>query len=360
MVVSDAVYGIGIESSCDETSISLIKNGREIITNEIISQMDFHALYGGVIPESASRLHLEKASPLLESALNALKISGGQLGYIAVTTRPGLVGPLLVGYYTALAAGYVYQVPVIPVHHLEAHFYAPLLEQKEIRYPFAGLLLSGGNSTIFHVHNLGSWKVLGDTLDDACGEALDKGATMMGLNYPGGPELEKQSNLFYQKQNEKKSTPQNKVIAPRNPFPKILADQKGENYNFSYSGLKTSLYYYLEKNRENNDALPVEALCAFYQERAFEIVERNIDHVLSQNIYKQLVAAGGVLANKTLKKKLAAVCEKNSVEFIAPSPALCTDNGAMVGALGYQYFKKGSWPDISTGVSSSKSWDVLL
>lgn len=339
----DDIYGIGIESSCDETGIAIIKNGRQIVINPVFSQVEQHKIYGGVVPEMASRLHLEKFPQLLKEIMEKEAEALSKISYIAVTVKPGLVGSLLIGYHIALGLRSIFPVPVIPVNHLEAHFYASRLSGENPEYPFLGLLLSGGNSAIFRVSGPGKMKILGDTFDDACGEALDKAASMLGLNYPGGPEIEKKADLFNIKKTGEKI---------KNPLPKILAGQGRQEYNFSYSGLKTALYYWLQSHGKTE----TEYLAWCFQERAFEIVERNLKNALMNENIKTLVAAGGVMANGTLRKRLLALSEPLKVRFICPPANLCTDNGAMVGALGYVYFKEKIFPGIEKTVSSKVSF----
>jgi N6-L-threonylcarbamoyladenine synthase len=329
------IFGIGIETSCDETGIAIIKNGNEIVASPVFSQVDLHRLYGGVVPEMASRMHLEKFPALLEEILHKYRDEFNRASYIAVTVRPGLTGSLLIGYYLALGIKTVLGIPLIPVHHLEAHFYASVLNNENIasgetmQYPFIGLLLSGGNSSIYKVLGIGKFELLGDTFDDACGEAYDKAATLLGLDYPGGPEIEARAAKYVQ------SNPgiANKVKI-ENPLPVILKDQNRNQCNFSFSGIKTALYYLLKSKPD----LDKDYLCWCFQERVFEIVERNVKHALNLTKIKNLAAGGGVMSNQGLRKRISNVCDERGVRFLCPPPKLCTDNGAMIGALGYFYF----------------------
>ncbi|MDH4262752.1 MAG: tRNA (adenosine(37)-N6)-threonylcarbamoyltransferase complex transferase subunit TsaD [Spirochaetia bacterium] len=334
---SNDIFGIGIESSCDETGIAIIKNGNEIIANPVFSQIDLHKIYGGVVPEMASRMHLEKFPALLQEILNQYRSEFNRASYIAVTVRPGLTGSLLIGYYLALGIKTVLKVPVIPIHHLEAHFYANVLDNelfknKTLEYPFIGLLLSGGNSSIYKVSGLGKLELIGDTLDDACGEAYDKAAALLGLDYPGGPEIEKRAKSFYESNPELKRG----NIETENPLPKILKDQNRNQCNFSFSGIKTALYYFIRSNPDHD----TDHLCWCFQERVFDIIERNVKHALSLTKFKNLVTGGGVMSNQTLRKRISSICDEMGVKLYCPSPSLCTDNGAMIGALGYYYFKE--------------------
>ncbi len=317
------IIGLGIESSCDETSVVMVKNGNDIIEDMTYSQLEIHQNYGGVVPELASRKHLEKITHLISKCIN-----GNKIDYLAVTVEPGLIGSLLIGYNTAMAVSLSYNIPVIPVNHLEAHLYAILLDKHIIDYPFLGLLVSGGNTVLCLINSLGDISQIGDTLDDACGEALDKVSQLLGLPYPGGPKLEKLALQF------------NKPIQGKNPFPIILKDQKSNDLNFSFSGIKTSLLYFLQ-GKDNVDKSEV---AYYFQERVFDVIVRNTIKALNHNKVPLVVAAGGVMANNILRSKLSNAIEKYNVKFLTPQPVYCTDNGAMVAALGYCYFMRNSWP----------------
>lgn len=307
------IIGLGIESSCDETGIALIANGDTILQNEIFSQIDLHKKYGGVVPEIASRSHLEKIPHLLKSIQKHPSFSS--IKYIAVTVKPGLAGSLLMGYNLALALHLVYDVPVIPIHHLEAHFYAVCLEnytqanickyRQKIKYPSIGLLLSGGNSSLYLLKDLGRLQLLGNTYDDACGEALDKAAKILNLPYPGGPYIEKMANQY---QLKNKLAPLNTYAdlknIKNNPFPTILNNASNQQYDFSFSGIKTALLYHIQKKKEPSD---VSAICYYYQARLFEVVLRNLKKIFSNFSVSSLIAAGGVLANQTLVDRKSVV-----------------------------------------------------
>lgn len=327
------VYGLGIESSCDETGIAIVKNGEEVIANPLFSQIDLHRLYGGVVPELASRAHLEKIPLLLQEALSALPNALEQIDYIAVTVQPGLLGSLLVGFQTAMAISMVSKIPVLPIHHLEAHLYAVQLEKQKIEYPALGLLLSGGNSVLYKINGLKNLELLGDTLDDAAGEALDKAASLLHLPYPGGPYIEKEA-LAYIRQMKAKGVDE-KTLRKQNPLPAILKDQSRDSFNFSFSGLKTALLYLLQKRK---DEFSREQLAYFFQERFIEITVRNVSMALKKLQTKQVVTGGGVMANSMLRKRLQ---EKiTSAELLFASPKYCTDNAAMIASVGYNYFIK--------------------
>ncbi len=327
------ILGIGIESSCDDTGVALVANGTNILANPKFDQTQLHEQFGGVVPEIAGRAHLEKAPLLLKEVLDRLADlaqSDDQQApdYIAVTMKPGLAGSLFVGYYTALALAKATGAELIPIHHLEAHLYAVALEGANVSPPFLGFLASGGNTALYKIKGPGKIEVLGDTFDDAAGEAYDKAASLLGLGYPGGPAMEKLAAEYIRENPgpHKKS---------HNPLPYILKDQ-GDSLHFSFSGLKTALYYLLQKEPGKHSAAKL-AWC--FQERIFEIIERNLENAIKQNPVRQVVAAGGVLANRTLKERLKILCNRLDVEFFSPSPALCTDNAAMVAAAGYLYYQ---------------------
>lgn len=334
------VFGLGIESSCDETAVALVQNGREIIAAPIFSQIEIHKPYGGVIPENASRAHLDKIPWLLKETLDMLPGGLPNLSYIAVTVKPGLTGSLLVGYNTALAVSLLSKAPVIPVHHLEAHLSAALLTGTEIHPPYLGLLLSGGNSAIYQINALAQADVLVDTLDDACGEAFDKAASLLNLPYPGGPKLEQAAWRFMRENNITVTHEQS--WRERNPLPVILKDQKRENPKFSFSGIKTALLYLIQQKR---GMYTTEALAYFFLQRVTDIVTRNIGLTLKATGLKTVVFAGGVAANSYIRKHIEKKCESYAARFIVPPKDLCTDNAAMVAAVGYLYFKEGVFPE---------------
>ena len=324
------IYGIGIETSCDETSIAIVKNGNEVIKNLVHTQIELHKQYGGVVPEIASRSHLEKIPYLLQEILT-LNI---EPQYIAVTVRPGLTGSLLIGYNTALALSLHIKKPIIPINHLEAHLYASKFSNTNIIYPYIGLLVSGGNTALYLIKGLGNIEVIGDTFDDACGEALDKAAQLLELPYPGGPYIEQNANVFLEQNINKK--------IEKNPFPKIMTTQKENEFNFSFSGIKTALLYTINKKEKNYNR---EALCYYYQKRLFEAIINNTVKACKYYNIQRVIAAGGVLANKTLRTHLTESLTNIEVNLSVPPIIYCGDNGAMIAALGYEYFKTGQWEE---------------
>jgi N6-L-threonylcarbamoyladenine synthase len=318
------VIGLGIESSCDETSIALVKNGDTILNLKVYSQFKEHEKYRGVVPELATRAHLDKINLLLQSILVETPFDWKDLNYVSVTNTPGLYGPLSIGSQLAKTIHYLFKIPLIAVDHLDAHFYAICLEKKELSFPFLGVLLSGGNSVVFRVEGIGKRQRISETRDDAIGEAFDKIATLLDLSYPGGPAIEREAKKYQVTDSEK------------NPFPKLLKDTK--DFSMSFSGIKTAVLYYLKKNSNPN----VPMVCYYFQETVFELVLRRLEQVAEQENLPRIVASGGVLANETLKSKLMNLSNKKGWNLFFPEEkVLCTDNGAMVASLGYHLYDMG-------------------
>ncbi|MBN2402250.1 MAG: tRNA (adenosine(37)-N6)-threonylcarbamoyltransferase complex transferase subunit TsaD [Spirochaetes bacterium] len=316
MELKKDIVGLGLESSCDETSASVVLNGKRILSNIIKSQIDLHREYFGVVPEIASRAHLEVINKIIKIALREAGVKFSGLKYVAATARPGLVGSLLIALQSAKAVSYSLRIPLIAVNHLEAHLYAPFLEGIEPVYPFMGLLVSGGNTNLYIVRGIGDMELLGRTADDAAGEAFDKVAKYLNLGYPGGPIIEK---LASQSKTKKKL------------FPKILADST--DFRFSYSGLKTAVVNYIKKNPNADKA----GIVYSFQERALEILARKVYKAARQYNIKDIVIAGGVAANGRLRVMLHEAKAEDE-RLIIPSPVLCTDNAAMVAGIACKYF----------------------
>ena len=310
--------GLGLESSCDETAAAVVENGRSILSNIISSQIDLHREYYGVVPEIASRAHLETINILIEKALRDSGISFKDLDYVAATSRPGLVGSLLIALQSAKVVSYALGIPLIAVNHLEAHLYAPFLNGREPSFPYIGLLVSGGNTVLYHVRDIGEMEVIGRTVDDAVGEAYDKIAKFLDLGYPGGPVIESLA----------RTAAGRKII-----FPKILPEPG--DLRFSYSGIKTAVINYV---KQNPDADRAELVYGF-QERVLEILVRRAFAAARSRGIRTIVVAGGVAANGRLRSLLDAE-RRDGEEIVIPPPALCTDNAAMVAGLGFRYFEK--------------------
>lgn len=320
------MIGLGIETSCDETSVGIVRDGKELLSLKVYSQIPLHSPHGGIVPEIASRSHLEKLNPLLEESIREAKISFHELDYVAVTNRPGLLGSLLVGVQGARALGISLGIPVYPVDHLEAHFSVLSLEDKLPPYPFLGLLLSGGNTAIFLVKNPEEMDILSNTKDDAIGEAFDKVSVLLGLGYPGGPAIEREANKYTRKKGD----------IPL--FPKLLKDS--QDRQFSYSGIKTSVLQLLKKMGSQKPDLA--KVCFDFQNSVFELVERNLQAIVSDSAIRTVVAAGGVLANTTLRTRLDALGRRKNFKIFYPEKKIfCTDNGAMVACQGYILAKSG-------------------
>ncbi|HPV42918.1 MAG TPA: tRNA (adenosine(37)-N6)-threonylcarbamoyltransferase complex transferase subunit TsaD [Spirochaetota bacterium] len=320
--------GLGLESSCDETAAAVVENGRVVLSNIISSQIDLHREYYGVVPEIASRAHLETINILIEKALGESGLGFGDLDYVAATNRPGLVGSLLIALQSAKVISYTLGIPLIATNHLEAHLYAPFLEGRELEFPYIGLLVSGGNTVLYHVRGIGEMEVIGRTVDDAVGEAYDKVAKFLDLGYPGGPVIEKLARTAAEK----------KVV-----FPKILPEPG--DMRFSYSGIKTAVINYVKQNPGADRAELVHG----FQERILEILVRRAFAAARTRAIRTIVVAGGVAANGRLRSLLDEE-KRDGEEIIIPSPILCTDNAAMVAGIGYRYFDAGRFDTTAADV----------
>lgn len=320
--------GLGLESSCDETAASVILNGSKILSNVVFSQTDLHREYYGVVPEIASRAHLEFINLIVKKALEDAGTPFDRLDYVSATNRPGLVGSLLISLQSAKAISFTLGIPLIAINHLEAHLYAPFLEGYDLKYPYIGLLISGGNTALYKMESLGKMELIGKTMDDAVGEAFDKIAKYLDIGYPGGPVIEKMA---------KKAVKKNIIL------PKLLADST--EFRFSYSGIKTAVVNYIKKNPD----CEIPELLHAFQERSLEVLTRMLLSAVNKYGINRVVVAGGVAANNRLREML--LNEKNeTTEIIFPSMQLCTDNAAMVGGLGYQYFIKKMFDPLTVDV----------
>lgn len=319
------VYILAIESSCDETAAAVVKNGREVLSNVIYSQIAFHTEYGGVVPEIASRKHIEKINQVIEQALQEAEKQLNDITAIAVTYGPGLVGALLVGVSAAKAISFATGIPLIGVHHIEGHISADFIENKELEPPFICLVVSGGHSHLVVVKDYGEYEIIGRTRDDAAGEAFDKVARAIGLGYPGGPKIDKIS---------KEGNPE----AIHFPRAKV-AD--GE-YDFSFSGLKSAVLNYLNSCQMKGEEINIPDVAASFQKAVIDVL---VDHSMTavrKYGYKKFAIAGGVASNSSLRAAFEQACEKDGIAFYYPSPIFCTDNAAMIGAAGYYEYKKGT------------------
>ena len=319
---------LGIETSCDETAAALVRNGREVLSNVISSQVAIHAEFGGVVPEIASRNHLEKIEEVIRLAMKEADVSFSDLDGIAVTVGPGLVGALLVGVSYAKALAYTLSKPLIPVHHIEGHIAANYLSNADCKPPFVCLVASGGHSHLLLVEDYGKVKIYGRTRDDAAGEAFDKVARAVGLGYPGGPKLEKMA---------KEGNPE----AYRFPTAKM----EDGPYDFSFSGVKSAVLNEMNRLKMTGEEVHAADICASFQENVTEVLSEKAIALCNDLGVSRLAIAGGVSANTALREKMQKKAEKEGITFFCPKMILCTDNAAMIAAAGYYEWKKGNFAD---------------
>lgn len=324
------VYILAIESSCDETSVAIVKNGNEVISLSTATQIDTHALYGGVVPEIASRMHTEAITLVIDDALKKANMKVQDVDAIAVTYAPGLSGSLIVGLEAAKTLSLVYNKPLIKVNHLIGHIYANNLEEK-MEYPLLALIVSGGHTELLIMDNDYSFKKLGETLDDAIGECYDKVARVLGLKYPGGPNVEKMAKEGKHSYN----------------LPKPVNDN---TYNFSYSGLKSAIINLSNKEKNLNKA---DLACSF-QEVAIDELIRKVEKAFIETNIKNLVIAGGVSANKYLKEEFLKLCDKYNAKLCIPRLLYCTDNAAMIGAAAYPLYLRKEFSDYNINAVSNE------
>lgn len=315
---------MGIESSCDETAAAVVKNGREVLSNVISSQIELHAEYGGVVPEIASRKHIEQIIQVIEAALVEAKTDLKELNAIAVTYGPGLVGPLLVGVSAAKAVSFATGIPLIGVHHIEGHISANFIENKGLEPPFVCLVASGGHSHLVVVKDYGVYDLIGQTRDDAAGEAFDKVARAIGLGYPGGPKIDRLS---------KEGNP-DAISFPR-------AKVEGSEYDFSFSGLKSAVLNYLNACRMREETVNAADVAASFQKAVVDVLTEHSLKAVEAYGYDKFAIAGGVAANSFLREAFEKECAKRGISFYRPSPVFCTDNGAMIAVAGYYEYEKG-------------------
>ena len=316
---------LGIESSCDETAAAVVKNGRVVLSNVISSQIDLHTLYGGVVPEIASRKHIEKINQVIEEALKQAGATLDDLDGIGVTYGPGLVGALLVGVAEAKAIAYARRLPLIGVHHIEGHVSANYIEHPDLEPPFMCEIISGGHTHLVIVKDYGSFEILGRTRDDAAGEAFDKVARAIGLGYPGGPKIDKLS---------REGNPT--AIA----FPRAHVEEAP--YDFSFSGLKSAVLNYLNKCHMTQEAICEADVAASFQQAVVDVLVDTAIRGARDYHMTKLAIAGGVASNQSLRKAMAEACEREKIVFYYPSPVFCTDNAAMIGTAAYYEFLKGT------------------
>lgn len=316
---------LAIESSCDETAASVVKNGRCVLSNIISSQIAIHTLYGGVVPEIASRKHIEKINQVVEAALKEADVTLDEIDAIGVTYGPGLVGALLVGVAEAKAIAYAKKKPLVGVHHIEGHVSANYIEHPDLEPPFLCEIISGGHTHLVIVKDYGSFEILGRTRDDAAGEAFDKVARAIGLGYPGGPKIDKLA---------KEGNP-HAIEFPR-------AHMEDAPYDFSFSGVKSAVLNHLNKCRMTGEPIVEADIAASFQQAVVDVLVDNAIRAAKDYHMDRLAIAGGVASNGALRAAMEAACEKEGIRFYRPSPIFCTDNAAMIGVAAYYEYQKGT------------------
>ena len=327
---------LGIETSCDETGVAIYDEEKGLIANQLYSQIEMHADYGGVVPELASRDHIRKTVPLIEATLKEANLTACDIDGVAYTAGPGLVGALLVGATIARSLAYAWNVPALGVHHMEGHLLAPMLEETPPEFPFVALLISGGHTQLVKVDGVGQYELLGESIDDAAGEAFDKTGKLLGLDYPAGVAVSKLAE---------QGTP-NRFV-----FPRPMTDRPG--LDFSFSGLKTFAANTINANLDENGKLDEQTRCDIahaFQQAVVDTILIKCKRALQQTGYKRLVMAGGVSANKQLRADLAEMMKSLGGEVYYPRPQFCTDNGAMISYTGFLRLKHGKQTDLSVSV----------
>lgn len=330
------IYILGIESSCDETSVSIVKNGIEEIATVISSQIDIHKDFGGVVPEIASRHHVKNITIVLEECLKKSNMKMEEIDAIAITYGPGLIGSLLIGLEAAKTLSFIYDKPLIPIHHIAGHIYANSLA-KSMQFPLIALVVSGGHTELIKMEKHYSFEKLGGTLDDAIGECYDKVARVIGLEYPGGPKIDELAK------NGKKSY--------NLPIP--LND---DSYNFSFSGLKSAVINLVHNEKQRGKEIREEDLAASFQKVAIESIVKKTKKAIANNNIKNLIIAGGVAANRGLREEITKISKELNIELTIPSLKYCTDNATMIAAAGYYAYLDGRSADLTL---NSKSNDKL-
>jgi len=322
---------LGIETSCDETGIAIYDDEAGLLANQLYSQVKLHADYGGVVPELASRDHVRKTVPLIQAALKEAGLAPQQIDAVAYTAGPGLVGALLVGATIGRALAFAWKVPAVPVHHMEGHLLAPMLEENPPAFPFVALLVSGGHTQLISVTGVGEYDLLGESIDDAAGEAFDKTAKLLGLDYPGGPMLSKMAQ---------------QGTAGRFTFPRPMTDRPG--LDFSFSGLKTFAANTIRANPDDDQTRA--DIARAFEDAVVDTLSIKCKRALNQTGFKRLVIAGGVSANRTLREQMAVMMQKRGGEVFYARPEFCTDNGAMIAYAGMVRLKGGTRGALSVSV----------
>ncbi|MDR7869415.1 MAG: tRNA (adenosine(37)-N6)-threonylcarbamoyltransferase complex transferase subunit TsaD [Tissierellaceae bacterium] len=324
---------LAIETSCDETSVAVIKDGREVLSNIISSQIDIHKKFGGVVPEIASRKHIEAINNIIQESLDKANITFDDIDLVGVTQGPGLVGALLVGISAAKAIAYGLEKPFIGVNHIQGHICANYIEHKELEPPFTCLVVSGGHTYLLNVKSYTDYELVGRTRDDAAGEAFDKVARSIGLPYPGGPHIDRLA-----KEGDKDSI----------PFPRVYLEDK--SYDFSFSGLKTAVLNYINQTKQKGEEIVVENVAASFQVAVLDVLVDKAFRLAKETNSKRIVIAGGVAANQGLREMLENRGKKENIKIFYPSKILCTDNAAMIGSAAYYHYINGEESDLNLNV----------
>lgn len=327
------LISMAIETSCDETSVAVLKNGRDVLVNLISSQIDVHKRFGGVVPEVASRMHLESINNIIEEALEEGDIGFEDLDLISCTKGPGLIGALLVGVSASKALSYSLGIPLVGVNHMQGHICANYISHKELEPPFISLVVSGGHTYLIEVLSYADYNIIGRTKDDAAGESFDKIGRAMGLLYPGGPQIDRLA-----KQGNPKAV----------DFPRVMMDSK--DYDFSFSGLKTAVLNYINHQKQKEEDLNVEDICASFQASVMDVLVEKSFRLAHEKGYKIIAVSGGVAANSELKKRMEERGQEENIKIYFPEPILCTDNAAMIGCAGYYDFINGKTEDLDMRV----------
>ncbi|NLX61944.1 MAG: tRNA (adenosine(37)-N6)-threonylcarbamoyltransferase complex transferase subunit TsaD [Tissierellia bacterium] len=332
--MSKDIITLAIETSCDETSVAVMKNGREILSNIISSQIDIHRKFGGVVPEVASRKHIENINIIIQEALDEANITFNDIDIVGVTQGPGLVGALLVGISSAKAIAYALNKPLVGVNHIEGHICANYIEYKDLKPPFICLVVSGGHTYLVYVKDYAEYELYGRTRDDAAGEAFDKVARALGLPYPGGPVIDKLSK---------------EGNAAAIDFPRVYLEQ--DSYDFSFSGLKTAVLNYLNERRQKGEEIVVEDVAASFQQAVIEVLVDKSIRLAKEKATDKIAIAGGVAANEGLRSLMEKRGKEENIQILYPSKILCTDNAAMIGSAAYFNYMKGNISGLDLSVA---------
>ncbi|GAA3727882.1 tRNA (adenosine(37)-N6)-threonylcarbamoyltransferase complex transferase subunit TsaD [Salinicoccus jeotgali] len=335
--MNEDVVILSIETSCDETACSVIRNGNEVLSNIVVSQIDSHKRFGGVVPEVASRHHVETITVVIEEALEAAHMAPADLSAVAVTEGPGLIGALLIGINAAKAFSFAHDLPLIPVHHIAGHVYANQLDE-ELNFPLVALIVSGGHTELIYMKSHLSFEVIGETRDDAVGEAYDKVARVIGLPYPGGPHvdrLSKEGHDIYE-------------------FPRAYLEP--ESYDFSFSGVKSSVINTLHNQRQKGQEVNAADVAKSFQESVVEVLTVKTLRAVKDYGVKNLIVAGGVAANSGLRASFEEKCQDEGIKLSVPQLKYCTDNAAMIGAVAYHLYNKGAFGTL--GLNGRNTIDI--